>query len=75
MRRHGSKDSLVILFLDGFNRLSTHYIAKLKELGIDPIDFSVEFSRLVEAFSPLERFGKFGDEIAPAPATASAIAV
>ena len=59
MTRHGSKDTLNILFLDGYGRLSSHYIALLKDLGFNVINFSVEFSRLVGAFQSLQRFGKY----------------
>jgi len=34
MRRHGSKDALNLFFLDGYSRLSSEYIAKLKSLDL-----------------------------------------
>jgi hypothetical protein len=59
MRRHGSKDALNLLFLDGYSRLSSEYIAKLKKLGFNVVNLSVEVKQLVGAFQSLQRFGKY----------------
>lgn len=59
LRLHSSKEVFNILFLDGYDRLCSQYIRKLKTLGLGVINLSHECRRLVRAFPSLERFGKF----------------
>lgn len=60
LKLHSSKEVFNILFLDGYDRLSSQYIAKLKALGFNVVNFSDEGRRLVRAFPSLERLRKYG---------------
>src|SRR5262249_24958194 len=59
LRERGSDQSFHIIFLDGYDRLSTKYLSELKNVGLNLVDFSSEFRRLSSAFPGLERFGRY----------------
>jgi hypothetical protein len=54
-----SKSILTVLFLDGYERLSSRYISQLKSYGIRTRDVSMSVRRLTESFSNLKRFGRY----------------
>lgn len=58
LRRQGSKQIFNIVFLDGYDQLSTYFISKLEDVGFNLINFSGECRRLIKAFQDLDRFGK-----------------
>jgi len=46
-----------VVFLDGFDRLSGNFVAKLRAVGFEVISLSSECRRLMRVFRNLERFG------------------
>jgi len=59
LQERGSDQSFHLIFLDGYDRLSTKYLSELKNVGLNLVDFSSEFWRLSTAFPGLERFGRY----------------
>ena len=59
LKRKGWNQVFHLLFLDGFERLSGSFVAKLRAVGFEVINFSSEYQRLMRAFWKLERFGNY----------------
>jgi hypothetical protein len=59
LRQRRSDQSFHVIFLDGYDRLSTEYLSKLKSVDLNLVDFSSEFRRLARAFPCLARFGTY----------------
>lgn len=57
LKRKGWNQVFHVVFLDGFDRLSGNFVAKLRAVGFEVINLSSECRRLMRAFRNLERFG------------------
>jgi hypothetical protein len=59
LRRMGSRQEVVVLFLDGFDRLSTGYVDELAGLGFHALDASGDLRRAESATPALGRFNRY----------------
>src|SRR5262245_12443581 len=55
----GSKSTLTVLFLDGYERLSGRYISYLRSRGLQIHNVSTSVRRLTDTFSNLKQFGTY----------------
>jgi hypothetical protein len=56
VRSHASTERFCVLFLDGYDRLSSRYLSQLRALGFDAVDFCDELRWLARPFQHLEQF-------------------
>ena len=59
LKRQGSNQVFHIIFLDGYEQLSSNLRSKLKSVGFHLVNFSSECQRLMTAFQKLDRFGRY----------------
>ncbi|GLI36592.1 hypothetical protein GHYDROH2_00930 [Geobacter hydrogenophilus] len=58
-RTLGSTNPIVVLLLEGIEKLGESYLSQLKSLGFDVIDGSASYQQYNSAFQQLDRFGDY----------------
>lgn len=59
LKQQNSTQIFNVIFLDGYDRLSSQYINQLKGLGFNVVNFSRQFQRLAGELPGLTRFGAY----------------